>query len=184
MKGMAWNVIWWCILTTSRNYFILVTVCWFSYICHNFDEAKLVRFGFQILGIVWIMHGKNGLKCEMLMYPDRLQKLFDFGHGLVVFLLLAYFWLSEMGHVPDMSYYTRNIMGFMYTYVLGLHIGQFDQYDMCIDTFYWYLYISYDTCLQIDCVTKMSLSYPLSYSKHFITWWWDSDRIYHTRWWM
>ena len=122
MKGMAWNVLWWCILTTSRNYLILVTVCWFSYICHNFDEAKLVRFGFQILGIVWIMHGKNGLKCEMLMYPDRLQKLFDFGHGLVVFLLLAYFWLSEMGHVPDMSYYTRNIMGFITRGPFGLRV--------------------------------------------------------------
>ena len=50
--------------------------------------------------------------------------------------------------------FRRSNVGLVYTYVLGLHIGQFDQYDMCIDTFYWYPYI---------------------------IWWWDSDRIYHTR---
>ena len=30
MGGIAWNFTWWCILTTFRNYKILVMVCWFS----------------------------------------------------------------------------------------------------------------------------------------------------------
>ena len=33
----------------------------------------------------------------MLMYPDHLQNWLDFSHGLLIFLILVAFWLSEMG---------------------------------------------------------------------------------------
>ena len=39
-------------------------------------------------------HGGNGLKFCMLMYPDHLQNWIDYGHGLLIFLLLASLWLG------------------------------------------------------------------------------------------
>ena len=41
-EGMTWNMVCWCILTTSRNDLILVTVCWFSSrwgLCHYWSDA-------------------------------------------------------------------------------------------------------------------------------------------------
>ena len=35
----------------------------------------------------------------MLLYPDHLQNWLDNGHGLVIFLILALFWLSETGQI-------------------------------------------------------------------------------------
>ena len=67
---------------------------------HHFDLMKLVKFtvsghflencsnlGFP--GIFWRMHGRNSLKFCMLMYPDHLQNWLDFGHSLLIFLILA-----------------------------------------------------------------------------------------------
>ena len=51
------------------------------------------------LGICRRMHGGNGLKFCMLMYPRHLQIWLDYGHGLLIFLLLASLWLSEMGQI-------------------------------------------------------------------------------------
>ena len=33
----------------------------------------------------------------MLLYPDHFQNLCAYGHGLVIFLILVLFWLSERG---------------------------------------------------------------------------------------
>ena len=38
----------------------------------------------------------NEPKFGLLVYPDYLQKWFDFGHGLLIFPRLAQFWLNEM----------------------------------------------------------------------------------------
>ena len=35
----------------------------------------------------------------MLLYLGDLQNWLDYGHGLVIFLILALFWLSEMGQI-------------------------------------------------------------------------------------
>ena len=35
----------------------------------------------------------------MLMYPDHLQNLLDYGYSLYIFLILILFWLSEMGKI-------------------------------------------------------------------------------------
>ena len=46
MERMAWHLVCWCILTTSKNYSILVMVCWFSCFWFKFDLSKWVMFGF------------------------------------------------------------------------------------------------------------------------------------------
>ena len=39
----------------------------------------------------------NGLKFDMLVYPDYLQNWLDFGDCLLIYHILAQFWLSETG---------------------------------------------------------------------------------------
>ena len=41
------------------------------------------------------MHVRNCLKFNMLMYPDYLFNCLHFGHGLLIFIILMVFWLSE-----------------------------------------------------------------------------------------
>ena len=50
-------------------------------------------------GICRRTHGGNGLKFYMLMYLDRLQNWLVYDHGLLIFLILAQFWLSETGQI-------------------------------------------------------------------------------------
>ena len=35
----------------------------------------------------------------MLLYPDHLQNWLAYGYGLVIFLILVLFWLSETGQI-------------------------------------------------------------------------------------
>ena len=44
-------------------------------------------------------HRGNGLKFCMLMYLDHLQNWLVLGHGLLTFVILAVFWLSETGQI-------------------------------------------------------------------------------------
>ena len=50
-------------------------------------------------GICWRMHGRISLKFYMLMYLDHHQNWLVYGHGLLIFLILALFWLSETGQI-------------------------------------------------------------------------------------
>ena len=50
-------------------------------------------------GICRRTHGGNGMKFCMLMYLGHLQNWLDYGHGLLISLLLALLWLSEMGQI-------------------------------------------------------------------------------------
>ena len=50
-------------------------------------------------GICQRTHWGNSLKWYMLMYLDRLQNWLVYGHGLLIFLILALFWLSETGQI-------------------------------------------------------------------------------------
>ena len=45
------------------------------------------------------MHEGNGLKFCMLIYGDHLQNWLDFGHALLIFLIMVPLWLSETGHI-------------------------------------------------------------------------------------
>ena len=66
----------------------------------------LALFWLSEIGQIWVfpgisrrMHGGNGLKFCTLMYPDHLQNWLVYGHGLLIFLILALFWLSETGQI-------------------------------------------------------------------------------------
>ena len=50
-------------------------------------------------GICRRTHGGNGLKFCSLMYLDDLLYWLVYGHGLLIFLILALFWLNEMGQI-------------------------------------------------------------------------------------
>ena len=50
-------------------------------------------------GICQRTHWGNGLKFHMLMYVDHHQHWLAYGYGLLIFLILALFWLSEMGQI-------------------------------------------------------------------------------------
>ena len=50
-------------------------------------------------GISWRTHGGNGLKFCTLIYLDHLQNWLVYGYSLLIFLILALFWLSETGQI-------------------------------------------------------------------------------------
>ena len=50
-------------------------------------------------GICRRMHGEIGLKFYMLVNLHHLQNWLVYGRGLVIFLILALFWLSETGQI-------------------------------------------------------------------------------------
>ena len=50
-------------------------------------------------GISRRTHGGNGLKLCTLMYLDHLQNWLVNGHSLLIFLILAQFWLGETGQI-------------------------------------------------------------------------------------
>ena len=50
-------------------------------------------------GICRWTHGGNGLKLYMLMCLDHLQNWFVYGHSMLIFVILALFWLSETGQI-------------------------------------------------------------------------------------
>ena len=57
------------------------------------------RSNLGVPGISRRMHGGNGLKFCTLMYLDHLQNKLVYGHGLLILLILAQFWLSETGQI-------------------------------------------------------------------------------------
>ena len=56
------------------------------------------------------MHGGNGLKFVMLMYLDPLQNWLVYGYGLLFFLILVLFWLSETGQIWGFRTYSGERM--------------------------------------------------------------------------
>ena len=66
----------------------------------------LVLFWLSETGQIWGLRAipgelmeENGLKFCMLIYPDHLQNWLDFGHALLIFLIMVPLWLSETGHI-------------------------------------------------------------------------------------
>ena len=62
----------------------------FAKIWHYFDLVRQVKFG--------VSGHFLGNAC-MLMYPYHLQNWLVLGHGLLTFVILALFWLSETGQI-------------------------------------------------------------------------------------
>ena len=71
-----------------------VDFCNFGTILTKWDGSNL---GFP--GISWRTHGGNGLKYGMLLYPDHLQNWLAYHYSLLIFVILALFWLSETGQI-------------------------------------------------------------------------------------
>ena len=44
LRGMAWHVAYWCILTTFKTEVIMIMVCWISSFWRIFDLVKQVKF--------------------------------------------------------------------------------------------------------------------------------------------
>ena len=69
--------------------------------CSNFGTILTKWNGSNLgfLGISRRTHGENGPKYCMLMYLYYLQNWSVLGHGLLTFVILALFWLSETGQI-------------------------------------------------------------------------------------
>ena len=83
-------------------------VCWFirptvTVLQHVRPPVRPDRFP----GICWRTHGGNSLKFCMLVYLGHLQNWLDYGHGLLIFLLLAPLWLSETGQIWGFRAFSR-----------------------------------------------------------------------------
>ena len=61
-------------------------------------------------GICRRMHGGNGLKFYMRMYLDHLQNWLVYVRSLLIFLILALFWLSETGQIWGFRAFPRERM--------------------------------------------------------------------------
>ena len=103
-----WHVDVFCPFSIDK---ILVTVCWYSSFWRYFDLVKAVKFG--VSGIFLRTHGRNGLKFDMLIYPGPLWNQLHLGHGLLVFLILTPFWLSETGQMCSFQTFSWHCMGGM-----------------------------------------------------------------------
>ena len=74
----------------------------------------------------------------MMMYPDCLQNWLDFGHGLLIFLILVQLWLiySETGHIWGFcSFWGECLKGWpeiLYTDISSLLSQYADFRDLCI----------------------------------------------------
>ena len=100
MEGITWNFTCWCILSSWPSS-ELISLWPRSVDFSNFG-AILTWWNGSNLGFPGIfrrMHRGNDLKCCMLMYLDHLQNLLVYGYGLLIFLILAQFWLSETGQI-------------------------------------------------------------------------------------
>ena len=53
-------------------------------------------------------NGANGVKFGMLMYPDHFQNWLDFVHGVLIFVLLVPFWLSEIDQIGVSGHLLEN----------------------------------------------------------------------------
>ena len=78
----------------------------FPPLCTIFTWWNWSNSGF--LGVFLRMHGSNNLKFGKLMYFDQLENWLHFGHGLLIFLLLAPLWLSETGQIWDSRPFLEN----------------------------------------------------------------------------
>ena len=69
-------------------------------------------------GITGRTHGGNGLKMCMPMYHDHLQNWLVYGYGLLIFLILALFWLSKTGQICGFRAFTgERIKGMAWNFV-------------------------------------------------------------------
>ena len=61
--------------------------------------TKWNRSNLGFMALFFRMHGRNGSKFDMQMYPDCIFNCLHFSHGLWIFLILTVFWLSETSQI-------------------------------------------------------------------------------------
>ena len=76
MEGILWNLACWFFLNTFRTDKILVIICWFPLLWQRWLCETGHIMGFLCIHRKKRMHGRNGLKLDMLMYPDHIQNWF------------------------------------------------------------------------------------------------------------
>ena len=85
------------------------------------------------------MHGGNGLKLCLLMYLDHLQKWLVLGHGLLTFVILALFWLSETGQIWGFRAFPGECMEGMAWNMVCCCILTTSRTDSIMVTVWWFL---------------------------------------------
>ena len=72
----------------------MVTVCWFVYFWCYYDLVKCVKFVYFLENPLrkWLEISHSDVSWSP-------QKWLDFGHSLLILLILVLFWLSEMGQI-------------------------------------------------------------------------------------
>ena len=99
-------------------------VCFLFSILTKWNVSNL---GF--LGISHRTHWGNGLKCCTLMYLGHLQNWLVYGHGLLIFLIVALFWLSEMGQIWGFRvFHGERIEGMAWNFACGCILTTFITY--------------------------------------------------------
>ena len=106
LKLLSSGCLWFNITVCSYIYiyirFYASTIrCWKHYVCWLFVHPSVchsVQSPKDHLSACTVV-GRNSLKFGMLMHPGHLQNWLDFGHGLLIFLIFALFWHSEMGQI-------------------------------------------------------------------------------------
>ena len=88
---------------------------------HQMLKPEWYGTSWAAAGIFWRDQARNGLKFGMLMYSDHLQNHFVFGHGLLVFLIVAPFWLSETDKIRVIKLHHSLTHLFTLTPVVEVH---------------------------------------------------------------
>ena len=73
----------------------------------HFNGIWLCETG-QISNIFLKIQARNGLKFDMLMYPNHHQNWLDFGHGLSISPILVPFWFCETGQIWGFGDFLQN----------------------------------------------------------------------------
>ena len=90
-----WELIWFWSSSVDFPHFVSILTLW-------------NRPNLQFMGIFLRTQGRNGFKIGMLMYSDHFQNRLDFGHWLLISLILVPFWLSETGQIWGFHDFLQN----------------------------------------------------------------------------
>ena len=94
--------------------------------------------GIKVKLILFIAVTLNGRKFDMLMYPDHLENWLDFGHHLLIFLILVVFWLCEKGLICDFRAFSWEHKGGMVSHLACRCIFTTSRTVWILVAIYWY----------------------------------------------
>ena len=142
--GMAWNVACWYQVHLQKLFDFGHGLLIFLHFAQFWLVEECQIWGF--LAFCWGTLGSNGLKSGMLIYPDHLQKWLDFGHGLLIFLLLVQFWLSEMCQIWGFKAFSSECLEEMAWNVVWCILTSFRNYSILVKVC-WFSCFWHNFCL-------------------------------------